>query len=182
MKGVQKGCDSMGKILDLTGKTFGSLFVLKKSDEIKGGNVMWECQCSCGNKTLVTSYNLRSGRVGSCGCQKSKFTSENTLGENNPNHKHNLRNTKLYTIWAMMKQRCSNPNNKNFKDYGGRGITVCEEWSNDVQAFYEWSMKNGYEEGLTIDRIDNDKGYSPDNCRWTTMKVQRKNQRKRKIK
>lgn len=182
MKGVQKGCDSMGKILDLTGKTFGSLFVLKKSDKIKDGNVMWECQCSCGNKTLVTSYNLRSGRVGSCGCRKSKFTSENTSGENNPNHKHNLRNTKLYAIWTMMKQRCYNPNNKNFKDYGGRGITVCEEWLNDVQAFYEWSMKNGYKEGLTIDRIDNDKGYSPDNCRWTTMKVQRKNQRKRKIK
>ena len=171
----------MGKILDLTGRKFSSLSVIKKSDEIKCGNVMWECQCDCGNTTLVTSYNLRSGRIGSCGCQKAKLTTEKTTGENNPNYKHNLRNTKLYTIWAMIKQRCSNPNHKNYKDYGGRGITICEEWSNDVQVFYDWSMKNGYEEGLTIDRIDNDKGYSPDNCRWTTMKVQRKNQRKRKM-
>jgi hypothetical protein len=79
-----------------------------------------------------------------------------------------------------MKQRCFNPNHKNFKDYGGRGINICEEWSKDVQTFYNWSVANGYKEGLTIDRIDNDKGYSPDNCRWVTMKVQRKNQRKRR--
>lgn len=170
----------MPKLLDLKGQKFGSLFVLKKSNVIKNNNVMWECRCDCGNKALVSSHRLRSGRTKSCGCKKSKFTSDRTAGAKNYGYKHNLRNTKLYAIWATMKQRCFNKMYKDYKYYGGRGITICDEWKDDVKAFYDWSMVNGYAEGLTIDRIDNDGDYSPDNCRWTTMKVQRENQRNRR--
>lgn len=93
-------------------------------------------------------------------------------GEKNPNYKHGLKNTRLFSIWCNMKSRCGNPNTTNYNRYGGRGITVCDEWKNDFQAFYDWSISHGYADDLTIDRIDNDEGYSPDNCRWVTCKRQ----------
>ena len=91
---------------------------------------------------------------------------------------HGLTNTKLYGVWRTMKSRCFNPNNKKYKNYGGRGLTVCDEWANDFMVFFTWATNNGYQEGLSIDRIDNDKGYCPENCRFTDAKTQANNMRR----
>lgn len=97
------------------------------------------------------------------------------------NYKHGMRYTRLYNIWRSMNQRCSNPNTKNYHRYGGRGIRVCDEWKHDFMAFHDWAMANGYSEELTVDRIDNEKGYSPDNCRWSTYKEQENNKSNSRI-
>ncbi len=105
-------------------------------------------------------------------------------GKTNANIVHGKSNTQLYNVWIAMRQRCYNPNNRAYKWYGGRAenpITVCEEWKNDINEFWDWAMDNGYSENLTLDRIDNDRGYSPDNCRWVDMKTQANNRRKRTI-
>lgn len=92
------------------------------------------------------------------------------------NYKHGLKDHPIYNVWKTMRQRCNNPNDSNYKDYGGRGIRICEEWDNP-KSFYNWAITNGYESGLSLDRIDNDGGYNPTNCRWTTMEVQNSNRR-----
>lgn len=164
----------MSSLKDLVGQRFGRLVVTERvgSDQFK--RAMWKCQCDCGKIRVIYGFNLTQGRTKSCGCLKVQQTIlRNTV--------HGKRKSRLYTTWQNMKKRCSNPNVHNYHRYGGRGITVCDEWRDDFQAFYEWAMANGYEENApygqcTIDRIDNDNGYSPDNCRWVDMKVQRHNQ------
>ena len=126
----------------------------------------------CGTEFKANTNNVVQGKTRSCGCYHKRRVSKT--------HKtHGLVETRLYSIWADIKKRTLNLKHKNYKDYGERGITICDEWKNDVKAFYNWAMSNGYEEnkGLSIDRIDNDGDYSPENCRWTTQTIQTRNQR-----
>lgn len=157
----------MGKFQDLTGQKFGRLTVIKR-DKNKYGRVTWLCRCECGNMCIVTANSLKTGNSTSCGCFRKEH----------PNHtKHNQRHTRLYKIWLKMKQRCFNSKDKSYKNYGGRGITMYDKWVNDFMSFYYWSKENGYKEDLSIDRIDNNGNYEPNNCRWTDKKTQNRNTR-----
>lgn len=157
-----KGCERMGKPKNVEGMRFGHLVAIKRTEK-KGDTYQWLCKCDCGNMTEVLVSNLTSGSTKSCGCmrkppvmRKHGFLSRGKRPE------------KLYGVWVSMKQRCFNPNDVNFFRYGGRGISVCEEWKDDYEAFRNWALANGYKQGLELDRKDNDKGYSPENCRFVT--------------
>ena len=126
----------------------------------------------CGNEFRASINSVKRGNTKSCGCYLKRRASET--------HKtHGLKNTRLYSIWSSMKMRAYNPKHKRYSDYGGRGITIREEWL-DIHNFYNWAMSNGYSDGLSLDRIDNNGNYEPSNCRWTTKVIQARNQRKRR--
>ena len=163
----------MPKILDLTGERFGRLTVIDCVGTDKRYHKKWKCRCDCGNEIIVLSTNLLTGQTKSCGCWRSDLAKEN-------NTTHGGTGTRLFNAWQSMRDRCSNPNNKSFGRYGGRGITVCKEWDAYV-AFRDWSLANGYSDALSIDRIDNDGNYEPSNCRWATPKQQGNNRGNNRI-
>lgn len=155
----------MSELIDLNGKKFGKLTVVKRVENNKHRQPQWLCKCDCGNETIVSGQKLRTGHTKSCGC---------IIFEQKTRLKHGMTNTSLFTRWMNMKSRCYNPKNKRYSRYGARGITICDEWM-DFSNFYNWAMQNGFKESLTLDRIDNDNGYCPENCRWATQKQQSNN-------
>lgn len=162
----------MGKFIDLTGREFWDWTVIERAGARKYKNtsvVLWKCQCKCGNIAIVAGKDLRQGKSKRCLKCAEKLHTEFL---EQIRTKHGGKGTRLYTIWGGMKQRCYNPNNKHYKDYGGRGITICDEWKDNFVAFEKWALNNGYRDDLSIDRKDGTKGYSPGNCRWATNKEQ----------
>lgn len=156
----------MPRIIDLTGQQFGRLTVIQRSGTSQSRQAQWLCQCACGNTTLVQAYDLKSGNTQSCGCQrKENFT--HTI--------HGHSGERLHGIWKGMKSRCYNRNRANYKDYGGKGVVVCDEWKNNFEAFYVWAVTHGYSDELSIDRIDPEGNYEPSNCRWADSTIQGSN-------
>lgn len=166
----------MGKCVSLIGKKFNRLTVIKRVGSDKYGNIKWLCICDCGNTTIVAGNELKRGGVKSCGCFRKQFAKQRASSVA-LHKKHGKRQTRLYTIWEGIKQRCYNEHSINYNNYGGRGIKVCDEWSNSFESFYNWAIQNGYEESLTIDRINNEDGYNPNNCRWVSNLEQQNNRR-----
>lgn len=152
------GCEN------LAGKVFGYWTVVERAENhpIKR-SARWLCECECGTRRVIGAAELRHGRSKSCGCHKNDY-----------NRTHGGKGTRLYEIWRQMRYRCENQGNQAYEKYGARGISVCKEW-HDFSEFRKWALANGYEDSLSIDRIDNDKGYNPDNCRWATSKMQMNN-------
>lgn len=163
---------------DISGKRFGRLLIIgvshsEKRARLKGTVLYWKCKCDCGNEVIISGPNLNKGDSHSCGCYHSDLLIA-------ANTKHGFCGTSEYDIWNGMKQRCENPNSRGYKNYGGRGITVCQEWIESFDAFYAYMGPRPT--NLSIDRINNDGNYEPGNCRWATAKEQAQNTRRQKRK
>lgn len=161
----------MKKVKDLTGMRVGKLTVVSLSDQDERGRARWLCKCECGGSVIRKSSILvdahKKGKASHCGCSPALKT-----------HGLSVSEKRLHWVWAAIIQRCTNEKCKDYKDYGARGISICAEWRADFAAFCTWAKANGYAEGLSIDRIENEKGYTPDNCQWVGDKEQMRNQRK----
>lgn len=164
---------------NIIGERFGMLEVLEevkpipRPDKTGWKRRVFRCQCDCGKIKDVTRDSLVSGNTKSCGCLTQMSVQKAIEAETT----HGKSNTRIYRIWCHMKDRCYRDGNNRYQYYGGRGIGICEEWKNDFQKFYNWAVTHGYRDDLSIDRIDNDKGYFPDNCRWADAVTQSRNRR-----
>lgn len=160
--------------LNLTGEKFGRLTVIEEAGRAQNGSTLWKCRCDCGKRVITETRLLRSGNTKSCGCLKIDKVRERTIKRNTT---HGERHTRLYRIWAHMVWRCENPNCAMYEHYGGRGIRVCEEWRTSFESFSSWAKNNGYNDTLSIDRIDVNGDYEPLNCRWISIVEQQGNKR-----
>lgn len=156
------------KANDYRGKRFGHLVAIERTENTANGRAVWKCKCDCGNLTYVRSNNLQSGAVKSCG---------RTCPLHNHFSTHKESKTRLYQEWVGIKARCVYKGSGKYQYYGARGISMCKEWAESFEAFADWAKKNGYKDNLTIERLDFNKGYSPQNCKWITKSEQRRNTR-----
>lgn len=152
----------MWALKDITGQRFGKLVALRIAGRDRQAEVTWECICDCGGVSTVNGSQLRRGKIKSCGCTRVS---------------HRMTNSRPYRVWRSMLQRCNNPKNPNYHNYGGRGIKVCQEWQK-FELFWDWAKANGYAENLELDREDNDAGYAPGNCRFVTHAANTRNTRR----
>lgn len=163
----------MSRKIDLTGMKFGRLTVQYQVPN-NNHHTRWHCVCECGNTKDVLQQNLANGHVRSCGCLLSERSLEriNAFNSSMGREHHNETKSRLYHIWIGIKARCLRKASTSYKNYGARGITICREWLDSFATFQEWALSNGYSDELSIDRVNVDEGYSPENCRWVSKSVQ----------
>ena len=170
------------KTINEVGNKYGRLTVISRNGSDVKGSALWLCRCDCGAEKVIRGTDLRTGHTKSCGCLERENRVHNGYKRMKPTH--GMSKTRLYEVWAGMKRRCNNKKHPHFKDYGARGISVCPEWDKDFYSFAIWAKSHGYNENApkgkcTLDRIDPNGNYCPDNCRFSDMNVQQNNRRDR---